>query len=282
MEAVDVRLLPPCEEAGLEISAEPQLRAISDRYAARGLYQSALDCAKRQIEKEEETRALAPEAYRLSTLSEATINGRYRLGKENMDTADLIRYFSEVRGRRIQNVDFSEAALVEEEILEETAVVAVEEKHGLSAQLKTLSVTAGERLKNAIPTWFNGEKPDTSREVRRFPLSAFAAVIAVAMSLMLIVASSVLLTRAESSIDRLRGEVSTLSAEVEELRSDLDVQTNLLEIRRIAIEEYGMVDEEYLKMQYISLEAEDKVEAFEEEREENISLSTLLSAIGIK
>ena len=55
-----------------------------------------------------------------------------------------------------------------------------------------------------------------------------------------------------------------------------------MEIRRIAIEEYGMVDEDYLKMHYISLGAEDSVEQYEDEGEKKVGLSALLSALGIK
>ena len=43
----------------------------------------------------EETRALDPDAYRLSLYSDAAINGRYRRGKESMSADGLLRYFYE-------------------------------------------------------------------------------------------------------------------------------------------------------------------------------------------
>ena len=66
------------------------------------------------------------------------------------------------------------------------------------------------------------------------------------------------------------------------MRSELEASLDLLEIRRIAMEEYGMVEEEYVKMDYISLQTEDSVEAFEDDRSSGVGLSSLLSAIGIK
>ena len=66
------------------------------------------------------------------------------------------------------------------------------------------------------------------------------------------------------------------------MRSDIEASIDLLEIRRIAMEEYGMVEEEYLKMDYISMKTEDSVEAFEDERPTGVGLSAILSAIGIK
>lgn len=137
-------------------------------------------------------------------------------------------------------------------------------------------------MRHQAPTWFNFSKPDTSHEIRRFPVSAFAAVLAVAMSLMLIVASSILLTRAENNLNSIRSEISTLSDEVVELKSDFQAQQNLIEIYRIATEEYGMVSEEYIKMQYLALNAGDSVETFEGEREQTVNLSAILSAIGVK
>lgn len=283
----EVRALPVGTETGIQLSAEPQLRAISDRYAARGLHKAVLDTAAEQIHKEEETRALAPDAYRLSLLSDVTVNSRYRLGKCEMASADLVRYFCDTRNRRIRNMDFTGNTGIdvctgtnEKQPVSQTS--EKKQKNDSESGAKSLSKQIKAQIARSFPTWFNAEKPDTSKEVKRFPLSAFAALVAVAMSLMLIVASSVLLTRAEKNISELKSDVDTLSEEVADLRSDLNVRNNLLEIRRIAIEEYGMVDENYVKMQYIALDNQDTVEVFEEKREETVGLSALLSAIGIK
>ena len=137
------------------------------------------------------------------------------------------------------------------------------------------------RLTSALPTWFDTAEPDTSDNRRSFPLSAFAALLAVAVSLMLIVASSVMLMRAESRVNSLKREVNAQSAELAKLRSDLDVKNDLIEIRRIATEEYGMVSEEYVRTTYLLRDVRDSVEVYEEEREDSVGLAAILSAIGI-
>ena len=55
-----------------------------------------------------------------------------------------------------------------------------------------------------------------------------------------------------------------------------------MEIRRIATEEYGMVSEEYLKMDYIELERDEIAEVAGGKRKDGIGLAGLLSAIGMK
>ena len=107
-------------------------------------------------------------------------------------------------------------------------------------------------------------------------------MVAVAVSLMLIVASSVMVTRAESRISELTLDAEILADEVAELHSDVNVQSNLAELREIAVEQYGMIDEKYLEMTYLDTEKEETIESYEEERREGIGLSALLSALGIK
>ena len=137
-------------------------------------------------------------------------------------------------------------------------------------------------LKESANEWFDTTEPDTSNVKKRFPLSAFAAIAAVAVSLMLIVASSVLLTRAESRMSQLNEEISTAYSVANDLQAELETRDNLLLIRQIATEEYGMVNEEFVRTQYITMETEDSIETYEEEKNEGAGLSALLSAIGIR
>lgn len=289
MDAFGIREITPAEAVGLQNSSALCPIAIPDRDDAEKLVTAVRNTVVIQKRNEAATSAIAPDAYRLSSMTDAMIIGMYRRGKNTMSTSDLLRYFGETRARAIRNADFSQntgmdactGGATKESC---TAVAVAGPQKGLSAVVasaKKLPKSVYGLVKNAAPAWFDTAKADDSKERMRFPVSAFAAVLAVATSLMLIVASSVLLTRAESNVSRLQTQISATSAEVAELRSDFEVQNNLLEIRRIAIEEYGMVEEDYLKSDYLSLEAEDSIEAFEEERDGKVSLSALLSAIGI-
>ena len=271
-----------------ELSLASEMQALSERFAARGVVKSVLNGAGEQIQREEETRAMAPDAYRLSTLSDATIQACYRGGKETMTSNDLLRYFSETHEKRIERTSFSEDTgmdLCPVEEKGEVALVKADKPNPVTCvkdRVRSLPATVKKQLTVAAPTWFDAGKPDTSNDRKTFPLSALAAMVAVAVSLMLIVASSVLVTRAENNISSLKLRLSQASAEVSELKSDLDVKHDLLEIRRIATEEYGMVSEEFVKMNYLILSSEESVEVYEEDREESVGLAALLSAIGIK
>lgn len=290
MDCENVRsIVPNAVEAVSDNFSDSRDSALSERYAARGLHRSVLAEAAKQIEREEETRALAPDAYRLSRMPEGTVRTCYRRGKDQMSSSDLVHYIAQTRARRIRGVDFS-AEPESDEPEEETSAVAVaveaaqpenRAKH-LTERMLELPRRATKHLAERLPVWFNNAAPDTTHETHRFPISAFAAILAVAMSLMLIVASSVLITRAESGISALRGELDLLADEVEELEADFAVTHNMLEIYRIATEEYGMVSEEYVKMHELSNGREDSVEIFEDEREQTVGLAAILSAIGIK
>ena len=104
---------------------------------------------------------------------------------------------------------------------------------------------------------------------------------AVAVSMMLIVASSVMIHHGEKRISQLTVEVNELAGEVSDLKSELDVKNDLLVIRNIATEEFGMVEEKYVKMQYLSMGSSDSIEVFEEEKQEKVGLAAILSAIGL-
>ncbi|MBQ1963608.1 MAG: hypothetical protein II369_05775, partial [Clostridia bacterium] len=262
MESVDVKSVTPNSESGLQISAEQQLCAISRYYSDRGLRKSVLQDAQKQKEQEKNTRELAPDAYRMSSLSDAAIEGCYRRGKSSMAVNDLMIYFNETRARRICNTDFSENTGADEENREENSLAVAKEA---SPRLVDRIRAGHKSLKEAAPTWFDSAEPDTSGVKKRFPLSAFAAIAAVAVSLMLIVASSVLVTRAESKTAQLNDQITAAYAESGDLRAKLETRDNLLLIRRIATEEYGMVDEEYVRTQYITLADKDTIETYEEE-----------------
>ena len=270
----------------LTTQAEACLSALSARFASRGLVQSALQGAKEQIETEEKTRELAPRAYRMSLLPEATLRGVYRRGKEHMSGEDLLRYVEEGRRMDRQGKDFADCPSVYETARalapEPARADAPEGLRAVSAHLHGLPARTAKTVRERLPLWFSPQRADGSAERRRFPLSAFAAVAAVAVSMMLIVSGALMVTGAETRISTLHSEIAELNGEIADLKSDLESTVDLMEIRRIAVEEYGMVEEEYLRMDYIALDSSDAVEIFEKEKDKSVGLSALLSAIGLK
>lgn len=278
----------------LEVSAAHEVQSITERFEARGVAKAVAAQNAEQIEKEVETRKIAPTAYRLSAMSDTAIGGIYRHGKENMSGADLIQYFNETRSIRVEDEDFSAAPLLDESVLAGEAekpyraVVKHEERMGfkeklvaLPAQIKQLPANTVQFFRTSAPAWFDFSPVDTTQSTRRFPISAFAAIVAVAVSLMLIVASSVMIHHGEKRVSQLTVELSELAGEVSDLQSELDVKNDLLLIRDIATDEFGMVEEKYVKMQYLSMGSGDSIEVFEEEKQEKVGISAILSAIGL-
>ena len=276
----------------LTVSAAQEVEAIAQRFAARGVAKAVAEQNAQQIKKENETRKLAPGAYRLSCMSDAAVNGRYRRGKEAMSGKDLIQYFNETRAIRTSDEDFSILPVSDESVLSGEnekachSVVKYEERLTLKekiaelpAQIRRLPAKTVQFIRTSAPAWFDFSPVDTTPGTRRFPLSAFAAIIAVAVSLMLIVASSVMIHHGEKRVSQLTVE---LAGEVSDLQSELNVKNDLLAIRDIATEEFGMVEEKYVKMQYLSMGSGDSIEVFEEKKQETVGISAILSAIGLK
>lgn len=274
------------ESAMPMVSPDAYVRMLSTQYSSRGIVRAAQNEIKRQCEQEAQTANQFPSAYRLSTLSDAAIGGCYRRGKKYMSSDDLIRYFMETEQERHQNSSVSDndgMDVLEKSGEQALTLPAKKETTGIGASMARL-LPSGivQTVKERKNVWLNFEKADTSRNHRAFPVSAVAAIATVAMSLMLIVAGSVMLTNAESQVSKLKKEITTVSAEVAELKSDNEIQHNLLQVREIAVNELGMVEEEYIRSDYMQLAKEDSIEAFEVEKEEGIGLLGLLSALGFK
>ena len=279
----------------LEVSAAQEVEAIACQFAARGVVKAIANETTEQIQKESETRKIAPTAYRLSSMSDAAVSGCYRRGKENMSGADLIQYFKETRSIRTRGEDFTVAPVADESVFAGedekpcNTVIKHEEKATfkeklatLPAQIKQLPANIKQTFRTSLPSWFDFSPVDTTKEVRRFPLSAFAAIAAIAVSLALIVASSVMIHHGEKRVSQLTVELSQLAGEVSDLQSELNVKNDLMVIRDIATNEYGMIEEKYVKMQYLSMGSGDSIEVFEEEKQETVGISAILSAIGLK
>lgn len=269
-----------------EMLTEACVGAMTSRFASRGLAETARLEAEAQEKREDETREQAPIAYRMSGSAEGA--GAYRSG-DVMTEEGLLRYAGENRAMRVEGKDFSadtagiyelsEAHALEPAVRKPTALETVRQT---GESLKKLPAQTVETVKRRYPLWFDPRKGTTENEKRRFPLSAFAAVAAVAISMMLIVAGSLMVIGAETQISQLNKQITDLHEEIADLSSDLESTVDLVEIRRIATEEYGMVSEEYLKMDYIELDRDEIAEVKGEKRKDGIGLAGLLSAIGMK
>ena len=271
-----------------DFAPEVCVSALSAKFASRGLAKSADLEAAQMMEAEEKTREMDPCAYRLSLLSDAAVRGIYRRGKAVMETEDLLRYAEEsLRIRQKENpveelpsvYETAEAVLEPAEVRTVAPMTAFQKE---LAEVKELPARAVAFLKERFPLWFRFKAADTSGETKKIPISAFAAILAISVSLMLIVASALMVTHTETKISKLNSEISKLQAEISDLEGKLEANADLMEIRRIAVEEYGMVEEDHLKMERLSLDSAEEIRVYEQTRNQEMGLSSILSAIGWK
>lgn len=269
-----------------ETLSDACIGSVLSRFAGRGLAQTSQAEAEQQIEREKQICREAPIAYRMSEKEDGA--EAYR-SDGVMTEEGLLRYAGESRAMRVEGTDFSEGAVSIYEDAEAHALepatrkpTALDRVRQAKEDLKKLPAQTVDTVKKRYPLWFDPRRGTTENEKRRFPLSAFAAVAAVAISMMLIVAGSLMVIGAETQISRLNQEISDLHGEIADLKSDLESKVDLLEIRRIATEEYGMVSEDFLKMDYIELDREEIAEVGSGKRKDRIGLAGLLSAIGMK
>ena len=80
----------------------------------------------------------------------------------------------------------------------------------------------------------------------------------------------------------LKKELSQINLQIEDLQADLHLTNDVLLIREIAQEECGMIGEEYVRTETLSIGDGESVETYPDGKPEGVGLSTLLSAIGIK
>ena len=149
---------------------------------------------------------------------------------------------------------------------------------------KALSHLNKEELTRVSEEWFELEKDDEVREgeKKRMPRGVIPIILAVSLSLMLIVCSSVMVSRASAEVSSLEEKIDSLNVEIRDLEGKLEVKNNMLEIYRIATEQYGMIGEDYASSRYVDIREDEQVKSVNGNEEKSSWLDDLLRAIGFK
>lgn len=116
---------------------------------------------------------------------------------------------------------------------------------------------------------------------KAMPKGMLFAVMIIFISLLLIVTSSVMVSRTESDISRLESKLEDLKEEEAKLNVDLEVKNNMIDIKEIAQGQYGMVSAEYVASRYIHIEREDKI-IFDVGYSRESAIVRLFEALGLK
>ncbi|MBQ5633952.1 MAG: hypothetical protein IIV11_03615 [Clostridia bacterium] len=254
------------------------------RYRGRAVSSSVKDEAAVNDDKSALT-----ESYILFD-SRSKIADTYRSGEYNgskyMTSEDFVRYFRSRRAFYMPSAQKAQEAKAEEA---ENASVP-QRKNGASPASPAESGSKEghiERLlsvaKSLFVKWFPIERSEGRSEGARskFPVPVLAGIAVFAISMSLIVSGSVMVGDATAIVGKLDSEIATLEAEKSDLEGKLDLKYTVEQIEEDA-RALGMVKREYADSEYVTIENDDEINIYDDGKEENISLASLLSAFGIE
>ncbi len=273
---------------------------LCERFRNRGISTKVNADAKRQAEKEESIRRLAPRAYEIEFGKVSPYDKKYRTGrfdgKSYMSSDDFAAYYRDLRNYKLPKYytrPVSEYRDAEEKAAREKAeiegippkkVMWLAVKQELSEKLKKLRAELNaEGLKKFGWEWFPADKAENRVEgkKRRIPKGIISSFSVVTLSLLMIVCSSVMVSRAQSRVSELENEISSLEEIRDELNNDLEIKNDMLMIKEIATGSYGMVSREYVNSKYIEMDLPEQIQTYSKPKKES-TLSSILRAIGLK
>lgn len=257
------------------------------RYRGRAVSGSIKNEAA-MIDKREEEQIAELQSYTLfdsrSKIADSYRSGEYN-GSKYMTSDDFVRYFKSRRAFYMPKTQTAEEA--KSEVVKSSS--APQRKNGASPASPSDSGSKEghiERLlsvgKKLFCKWFPIERAEGRTEgVRaRFPVSAMAGIAVFAISMSLIVGGSVMVGDASAEVGKLDSQIALLEAEQADLEGKLDLKYTADQIEADA-KELGMVKRQYADNEYISINDEDEINIYDDEKDENIGLSALLSAFGL-
>lgn len=139
------------------------------------------------------------------------------------------------------------------------------------------------KLKAVANEWMPEEKivnVKVKHSPRRMAKMA-AAVAGIAVSLMMIVGGSVLVSDANRETKELENELKALEIQRNELDLELDMKNDINLLRDKAVNELGMIRKEYVDAQYLDVSGSDSIQAHENEEDKDVGIAAILSAFGI-
>ncbi len=266
------------------------IAALRTRYRGRAVSNNMKNEMALQAKRDEEERENSPESY-IFFDSRSKIADSYRSGVYNgskyMTSDDFVRYFKSRRAFYMPTVVKAEEAKAE--AAKNSAVPA--RKNGASSTSLTSSESGSKEshikgllsvAKEFAIKWFPIERRENRGEGIRFkvPVSAMAAVAVFAISMTIIVGGSVMVGDATGEVGRLDSEIASLKAEKADLEGKLDLKYTVEEIEADA-KELGMIKREFAENECVVLENDDEIKVYGDGEDENVGLSSLLSAFGI-
>ncbi len=206
-------------------------------------------------------------------------------GKAYMSSDDFAAYYKDLRGYKMPHF-YSRA---EKEYEEAEAGKSVQESG--KPPKKALWLAIKRRTKILVSGFVKGFIVDEVRKQfeeevvegkrKRFPKSVLPVLAVVTLSLLLVVCSSVMVSRASGDISKLEYQIEQLQESKKDLEGKLVEKNNMLDIQRIAIEEYNMINGSYATSKFLDVTEDEEIKLFDKGNGEDSFLKTILKAIGL-
>jgi hypothetical protein len=206
-------------------------------------------------------------------------------GRAYMSSDDFAAYYKDTRGYKLPHF-YSRA----DKEYEEAATVKNVQESGKPSK-KALWLAIKGRTERCLRGFVKGYIVDEARKQieeeviegkkKRIPRSVFPTLAVVTMSLLLVVCSSVMVSRASSDVSKLEYKLEVLQESKNDLEGKLVEKNDMLDIQRIAVEDYQMITRGYVKSKYLDVTEKEKIEIFDGKSGEDSFIVMLLKAIGI-
>ncbi len=275
---------PSVARGGINIS-DLYMDMLCERYKNRGIKTGLAD-PKRKNDIEARAQKLG-----ISTEGEAARREKYKTlridGKSYMSHDDFAAYYKELRGYKLPGF-YSRAESEYESAnggMKNVQESGNPPKKAIWLAIKRNTVSSALAL---FDTYIASERREHMKEevktvkAKRIPRGVLPVFAAVTLSALLIVCSTVMVSRATSAVGKLENEIEALEEERIDLNASLEVKNDMLEIKRLAVEEYGMISGDYAASRYLDLGNAEKVEVYDEKEEDGSLISQLLRAVGLK
>lgn len=207
-------------------------------------------------------------------------------GKSYMSCDDFAAYYKDLRGYRMPNF-YSRA----EKEYEEAEADAKRVQESGKPPKKALWLAIKKRTKDGAREFVDGyivsearkqvEEEVVEGKTKRIPRGIVPTMAVVTLSLLLIVCSAVMVSRASREVSILEDSIEELQELKDELATNLEVKNNMLDVKRIAVEEYNMISGDYATSKYIDVTEDEKIELYGKSDVGDSFLKTLLKAIGL-
>lgn len=206
-------------------------------------------------------------------------------GKSYMSSDDFAAYYKDLRGYKMPHF-YSRA---EKEYEEAEAGKMVQESG--KPPKKALWLAIKRRTKTLVSGFVKGFIVDEVRKQfeeevvegkrKRFPKTVLPVLAVVTLSLLLVVCSSVMVSRASGDVSKLEYQIEQLQESKKDLEGKLVEKNNMLDIQRIAIEEYNMIKGSYATSKFLDVTEDEEIKLFHKGNGEDSFLKTILKAIGL-